>query len=110
MKLHVFSSRRALTGSSGSEEEKGRLREKAGVQRVTMTGPLTGLVVGVSGLSCGQRANSSSRGALLKRSSAVRSGHSPKANTGSQGTWLTPAEENNKSGALYRLTLKTVPM
>lgn len=50
MKLHVFSSCCALTGSDGGEKKK---REGA-VQRVTMTGPLAGLVVSVSGLSCGQ--------------------------------------------------------
>lgn len=54
--------------------------------------------------------NSSSGGTLLKRSSTVRSGHSPKVYMRSQGAWLTLAEENNKSSALYRLTLKTVPM
>lgn len=38
------------------EKEKWKLREKIGEHPVTMTGPLTGLVVSVSGLSCGQRA------------------------------------------------------
>lgn len=43
---------------TGSDEGPGEKIEKAGVQRsgVTMTGPLTELLVSVSGLSRGRRA------------------------------------------------------
>lgn len=48
------------------------------VQRATMTGPLAGLVVSVSGAQLWTAGNNSYRGTLLKRSRAVRSGHPPK--------------------------------
>lgn len=89
---------RGVTGESGAEKKNGEKR--GGTQQMTgpVTGPVTGLPVGVGRLSGG------SGGASLEMSSSVReSGRS-------QSARLTPADEQNKSAALHRLTLKAVPV
>lgn len=73
MKLHVFSSCCALSGSDGGEKKK---RESSAVGNYDWP-------ISRAGCQC-QRAqlwtvgNSSCRGTLLKRSSTVKSGHSSK--------------------------------
>lgn len=79
--LHIFSPRRVLTGSDGGETGGKRARERE-CEKSSTVGKCDWPING-AGCQC-QRAqlwtvgNSGCRGALLKRSGAVRSGHSLK--------------------------------
>lgn len=108
LKSRIYSQWSSLT--SRGEKEKWKLREKNRRTSSNYDWPINRVGCQCQWAQLWTAGNSSSGGTLLKRSSTVRSGHSPKVYMRSQGAWLTLAEENNKSSALYRLTLKTVPM
>lgn len=110
IKLHIVSMKFPDMKGWGGKKEK---METEGENRSTSSNydwPINGVGCQCQWAQLWTAGNTASGRTLLKRSSTVRFGHSPKVYMRSQGAWLTLAEENNKSSALYRLTLKTVPM